>query len=346
MAEIIYTQAAGLTDFVLRCLKKVGVPVEDAGLAAGMIVATDLRGIDSHGIARLTNYVKGLKEGRINPRPKTEVISRAIATAVMDGDKGLGFIVGYRAMQAAIRRAEVAGAGFVTVRNSSHFGAGGNYSMLALSHDMVGIAMTAGARGMVAPGSRGAGAGINVISLAAPSNQDAPFVLDMATTTVAAGKIEIALREGKNIPQGWAVNSQGEPITDPVKFREERGTMLPLGGVVATGAYKGFGLTVAVDILCSIISGSVANNSTMGNHFFGALLIDSFLPVEDFKRAMDDMYLSYRSLPKAAGVEKITLAGEPEEEIKKRRLREGIPLNPAVLASLQGLARELNIAWV
>ncbi len=337
--------AGKLTDFVIRVLQRVGVPEEDARITAGLLVATDLRGIDSHGMARLPNYIRGLREGRINPKPQPQIFSQAQATAILDGDRGLGFVVGYRAMTEAIRRAEAAGAGFVTVRNSSHFGAGGNYSMMALSHDMIGISMTAGAKGASVPGSRGAGAGINVISIAAPAGKETPFVLDMATTTVAAGKIEIAVREGKDIPEGWAVNRDGKPIINPKKFREEQGALLPLGGIPTMGAYKGFGLTVAVDILCSVLAGSVANTNSMSNHFFGALRISSFIPVADFKKAMDEMYLSYRSLPKAEGVERITLAGEPERDIEKKRRSEGIPLNPVVVAALKGIAQELGIEY-
>jgi L-2-hydroxycarboxylate dehydrogenase (NAD+) len=334
-----------LADFNTRALLKVGVPQEDAQITASILVATDLRGIDSHGAARFALYIRGLKEGRINPKPETRIFSRAPATAIMDGDRGLGFVVGYRAMMEAIRRAEATGAGFVTVRNSSHFGAGGNYSMMALPHDMIGISMTVGGNGMVAPGSRGRGVGINVISIAAPTGESAPFVLDMATTVVASGKLEIAIREGKNIPEGWAVDEKGKPATDPKNYKEAQGALLPLGGRTETGAYKGFGLAVAVDILCSVLSGSMANAKTMGNHFFGALRIDGFIPAEDFKRAMDEMAKGYRSLPKAPGVERITLAGEPEQEIENRRRREGIPLHPAVIASLRQIAKELDIEY-
>jgi LDH2 family malate/lactate/ureidoglycolate dehydrogenase len=343
--ESIKVNSDKLTRFVTTCFQKAGMPSGDAAIAAGIVVATDLRGIDSHGVARLNNYIKGLREGRIKPDPKTLVISKAPATAVMDGDHGLGFIVGYRAMQEAIRRADIAGAGFVTVRNSNHFGAGGNYSMMALAHDMIGISMTAGAKGMSVSGSQGSGAGINVLSIAAPANKETSFVLDMATTVVAAGKIEIAVREGKSLPEGWAVNRQGKPLTDPKKFREDGGSLLPLGGLTALGAYKGFGLTVAVDILCSVLSGSAPNNATMGNHFFGALRIDTFIPADEFKNNMDEMFKSYRLLAKAEGVERITLAGEPEREIEKKRKAEGIPLNPAVVASLQGIARDLGIEY-
>jgi L-2-hydroxycarboxylate dehydrogenase (NAD+) len=343
--QAVKVNVESLTQFVEACFKKAGLPPSDAAIAAGIVVATDVRGIDSHGVARLSNYIKGLKEGRIKADPQTQVLSKAPATAVMDGDHGLGFIVGHRAMSEAIKRAENTGAGFVSVRNSNHFGAGGNYSMMALSHDMIGISMTAGAKGMSVPGSLGSGAGINVLSIAAPANKETAFVLDMATTVVAAGKIEIAVREGKAIPEGWAVNRQGQTMTDPKKFREDGGSLLPLGGVTALGAFKGFGLTVAVDILCSVLSGSAGNNATMGNHFFGALRIDTFIPAAEFKNNMDAMYKSYRSLALAEGVDRITLAGEPEREIEKKRRLEGIPLNPAVIASLQGIAKELGLEY-
>ncbi|GAI55211.1 unnamed protein product, partial [marine sediment metagenome] len=163
-------------DFTTKALQKVGVPEGDARITANILVATDLRGIDSHGVAHLAAfYVKGIKEGRINPNPKIEVFSQAPATAIMDGDLGLGFVVGYRAMMEAMRRAETTGAGFVAVRNSTHYGAGGNYAMMALSHNMIGISLTRGGRGMVAPGSRGRGIGINVISIAAPAKGEAPL---------------------------------------------------------------------------------------------------------------------------------------------------------------------------
>jgi L-2-hydroxycarboxylate dehydrogenase (NAD+) len=343
--QAVKVNVASLTQFVESCFKKSGLPQSDAAIAANIVVVTDIRGIDSHGVARLSNYIKGLKEGRIKADPQTRVLSKAPATAVMDGDHGLGFVVGHRAMSEAIHRAENTGAGFVSVRNSNHFGAGGNYSMMALSHDMIGISMTAGAKGMAVPGSLGSGAGINVLSIAAPANKETAFVLDMATTVVAAGKIEIAVREGKAIPEGWAVNRFGQPMTDPKKFREDGGSLLPLGGVAALGAFKGFGLTVAVDILCSVLSGSPGNNSTMGNHFFGALRIDTFIPAEEFKNNMDEMYQSYRALARAEGVSRITLAGEPEREIERKRRLEGIPLNPAVVASLQGIARDLDIEY-
>lgn len=346
--------AKKLTDFATKALQKVGVPEEDARITANILVATDLRGVSSHGVAHLAPfYIKRIKEGFINVKPKIEVFSQAPATAVMDGDRGLGFVVGYRAMMEAMHRAETTGAGFVTVRNSTHFGAGAMYAMMALPRNMIGISLSTGGKGMVAPGSSGRGVCINVISIAVPAQEEAPFVLDMATSVVAAGKVEIALRTGTTMPEGWVVDKGGKPITDPRRYYEEKGALLPLGGTPQMGSYKGFGLAVAVDILCSILSGSVASPQMLsepksigrGNHFFGALRIDGFMPADEFRRAMDDMVKVYRDLPKAEGVDRIYLAGETEQEAEKQRRSNGIPLDTGVVTSLQELAKELDIEY-
>jgi LDH2 family malate/lactate/ureidoglycolate dehydrogenase len=267
----------------------------------------------------------------------------------MDGDEGLGFVVGYRAMVEAIRRSETTGSGFVAVRNSTHFGAGAYYAMMALSHDMIGISLTQGGKGVVAPGSRGRGVGLNVISVAVPAKEEAPFVLDMATGVVAGGKLELAARNGTPIPKDWAVDMDGNPVTEVAKAT---GGILPLGGIPRLGSYKGFGLTVMVDILCSTLSGGLSaperesGPSTVGkaNHFFGALRIDGFMPADEFKERMDAMIKAHHELPKAPGVDRIYLAGEVEQETERQR-RQGIPLHPSVLASLQEVAKELNIEY-
>ena len=345
VSDVFVVHANKLTDFVERALTKVGVPEGDAEITARILVATDLRGIDSHGVARFSMYIKGLKEGRINLNPKTAFFSHGSSTAIMDGDRGLGFVVGYRAMKEAMRLADETGAGFITVRNSTHFGAGGNYSMMALSRDMIGISMTKGAKGMVAPGSVGRGININVISIAIPANNEAPFVLDMATTVVAAGKIEIARREGKSIPIGWAVDGEGKPITDPAKYFQEGSALLPLGGEPQTGSYKGFGLALMVDILCGVLSGSPPDAPMGGNHFFGALRIDGFLPADAFKKALDMQMKQYKALPKASGVERIYLPGEVEQEIENQRRTNGIPLHSSIVDSLKELAKSLDIEY-
>lgn len=354
MANKVTVDPGKLTRFSAEVLQKAGVPAEDAENTARMLVATDLRGIDSHGVAHLGPlYVKRIREGLINPKPNITMVSDASATAVMDGDRGLGFVVGRRAMTEALRRARETGAGFVSVRNSTHCGAASTYAMMALPEKMIGIALTTGGRAMVVPGSVGRGAGINVISVAVPTGGEVPFVLDMATTVVAASRFEIALRnDWPTIPEGWAVDKAGKPLTDPKRYAAE-GALPPLGGMLPeTGAYKGFGLSVMVDILCSILSGSVSiselltqpDTALRANHFFGALKIDGFMPADDFARAMAGMVKVYHALPKAPGVERITLAGEPEHEIERER-RNGIPLDPQVIASLRELAREFGVEY-
>jgi len=342
--------AGRLTDFAAEALQKMGVPEEDARITARMLVAADLRGVDSHGIAHLAPfYITRIKNGLINVKPQIKVFSHAPSTVIMDGDEGLGFVVGYRAMVEAIHRAETTGSGFVAVRNSTHFGAGAYYAMMALSHDMIGISLTQGGKGVVAPGSRGKGIGLNVISVAVPAKEEAPFVLDMATGVVAAGKLELAARNGTPIPEGWAVDMDGNPVNEVAKAT---GGILPLGGIPQLGSYKGFGLTVMVDILCSILSGGLctpereSGPSSVGkaNHFFGALRIDGFMPADEFKERMDAMIKAHHQLPKASGVDRIYLAGEVEQETKTKR-RQGIPLHPTVLASLQEVAKELNIEY-
>jgi L-2-hydroxycarboxylate dehydrogenase (NAD+) len=353
MTSKVIVDPGKLANFSAQVLQKAGVPEEDAVRTAHMLVAADLRGIDSHGVSHLGSlYIKRIKEGHINTKPQIKMVSHAPTTAVMDGDRGLGFVVSYHAMKEALQRAEQTGAGFVSVRNSTHCGAASTYSMMALPRKMIGIAMTTGGRAMVVPGSVGRGAGINVISVAVPTQEKAPFVLDMATTVVAASKFEIALRSGqKTIPEGWAIDKTGKSLTDPKRYAEE-GALLPLGGQPETGSFKGFGLSVLVDIFCSILGGSVSiselltqpNTALRANLFFGALKIDGFMPADDFARAMDAMVQVYHNLPKAPGVERISLAGEVEQEIESRR-RLGIPLDPQVIASLQELAKEFGVEY-
>jgi L-2-hydroxycarboxylate dehydrogenase (NAD+) len=341
-----------LIEFAARVLQKLDVPENDAYITARLLVATDLRGIESHGVAHLGPfYARRIKEKLINPRPNIKLYSRSPATAVIDGDRGLGFVVGHRAMLEAIDRAASVGAGFVTVRNSTHCGASSMYALMALPRNMIGISLTTGGIGMEVPGSRGRGSGINVISFAAPSEKEAPFVLDMATTVVAGGKLELALRSGQNIPAGWAVDRSGELITEPKRYYTDKGALLPLGGTPSLGSYKGFGLAVMVEILCSLLSGALPipqiadqpDSEGRANQFFGALKIDSFVPVEEFKKSMDSMIDTFHNLPKAEAVDKIYLAGEMEYALEKERRQHGIPLHQSVIDSLRKLAEELGL---
>ena len=349
--------AKKLIIFSTKALQRLGVPEEDAQITARMLVATDLRGVDSHGVALLAFYVRNIKEGLINVKPEMRVFNQAPSTATMDGDRGLGFVVGHRAMMEAIPRAEKTGAGFIAVRNSNHFGAAACYAMIALEHDMIGIAMTNGSRtGVVPPGSTKPAVDTNPLAVAAPTGKKPPFVLDMATSVVAYGKLRIPRREGKSIPEGWAIDKKGKPVTDPTKAESnwirDEGGLLPLGGTPTLGGYKGFGLGVLMDILCGVLSGSSASilkeskpATKDTDHFFGALRINSFLPLENFKKSMDEMIEAFEALPTLPGVKKIYVAGGYEAEIEKDRKANGIPLHPKVIEDLQELAKELDIEY-
>ncbi len=343
--------------FSSRVLQGMGVPKEDADITAEMLIACDLRGVESHGIAHLGPfYVTRIRQGTITPIPRLKTSSSSPTTASMDGDKGLGFVVGYHAMNDAIDRAKQYGSGFVTVRNSSHFGAGAYYAMMALPHDMIGLALTSSWPGVVSPDGASPSVGTNPLAIAIPSGKKPPFVLDMATSVVAGGKLEIARRQEASIPKGWAVDGEGKPLTDPnkTKYGLPTGGLLPLGGKAETGGYKGFGLGVAIDILCSLLSGAGSNiflskladdPGNPFNHFFGAISIGGFLPVDEFKKQMDRMTEAFESLPTVPGVEKIYLAGGPEAEIVEERKTNGIPLDERVIQTLKDLSSELNIEY-
>ena len=342
--------AKKLINFSTKALQRLGVSEEDAQITARILVTADLRGVESHGIVSLVPfYIRGIQGERINAKPKMKVFSQTPSTATMDGDQGLGFVIGHHAMMEAIHRAEKTGAGFIAVRNSTHFGAAAGYAMMALEHDMIGITMTNPIPEVVAPGSTKPAVGTNPIAVAVPAGKEPPFVLDMATSVVASGKLRVAVREGISIPEGWAIDKEGKPLTDPTKRVRGEGGLLPLGGTPKLGSYKGFGLGVLVDILCGVLSGSSASilrGATMATgHFFGALRIDSFLPMENFKKSMDEMIEAFEALPTLSGVKKIYVAGGYEAEIEKDRKANGIPLNSKVIEEFQELAKELGIEY-
>jgi len=354
ITEKTRVDAKKLTDFATRAFQKVAVSEEDAKITARILVTTDLRGVDTHGVAHLAGYVRSVKRGQINRKPDVKIFSLTPATATMDGDQGLGFVIGHHAMVEVMQRAEKTGAGFIAVRNSTHFGTAACYAMMALERDMIGIALTSGLPGVAAPESTKRAVGTNPIAVAAPAGKKPPFVLDMATSVVAAAKLEVAWREGASIPKGWAIDEEGRPTTDPTRVLHGGGSMVPLGGTPKLGGYKGFGLGVLIDILCGVLSGSSAGiilsnkpgvRGNMFCHFFGALRIDSFLPVEDFKQSMDEMIEAIEALPTLPGVKKIYVAGGYEAEIVKEREANGIPLRAYVIQDLQELAKELGIEY-
>ena len=348
--------AEKLLVFSSKAFQKLGVPKKDADITAEMLVACDLRGVESHGVAHLGPfYCKWIKEGKVNPTPKLNIISKTATTATLNGDNGLGFVVGHRAMTEAIEMAKKYGSGFVNVTNSTHFGATSYYSMMAMKQDMIGLAMTSTMPSVVVPGTAVPVIGTNPLAVAVPAGKKSPFVLDMATSVVAGGKVEIAKRQGKMIPEGWAVDSEGKPVTDPTKcdFRQPTGGLLPLGGSPALGSFKGFGLGIFVDICTCLLAGldfTLLKEREPGTNpsdfFFGAIKIDGFQPIDQFKQKMDNMIEKIESLPTLPGVQKAYVAGGFEGEvIVPDRKEKGIPLDTAVIQSLKDLSEELGIEY-
>jgi L-2-hydroxycarboxylate dehydrogenase (NAD+) len=355
--------AEPLKRFCVRVFERLEVPTADAEIVADNLVAANLRGVDSHGVARLRRYVKGIADGVMVVRPQVETIVETPATATLDAGGGLGQPVSYRAMNMAIQKALDVGAGFVTVRNSNHYGIAGYYAMMALDHDCIGISMTNAAVLVVPTFGRDAMLGTNPIAVAAPASQERPFVLDMATSTVPRGKLEVYNRLEKPIPLGWATDETGEPTADAAQVLENMlarrgGGLLPLGGAgELMSGHKGYGLAVLVDVLCAVLSGAAYANlvypetadgkplpSAIG-HFFGAWRVDAFRPADEFKAAMDDLQRRLRNAPKAEGQSRIYIHGEKEYEEAERRAAKGIPLNPKVAADLQAIAAEVGIEY-
>jgi LDH2 family malate/lactate/ureidoglycolate dehydrogenase len=354
-------QAEPLKGFCVQVFQKMGVPEEDARITADVLVAADLRGIDSHGVARLRRYVNGLRDRMMVARPQVQVVTETPATALIDAGAGLGQPVAYRAMQKAIQKARDYGAGFVTVRNSNHYGIAGYYAMMALEHDCIGISMTNADVLVVPTFGRNAMLGTNPIAVAAPAGAERPFVLDMATSTVPRGKLEVYSRLDKPMPMGWATDERGVATDDAGRVlenfkRRAGGGLLPLGGAgELLGGHKGYGLALWVDVFCALLSGAayadlVYPKSPDGEplpsdigHFFGAWRVDGFRPVDEFKAAMDDLQRRLKDGPRAEGATRIYVHGEKEYEEAERRSRAGIPLNPKVAADLRAIGEEVGV---
>lgn len=356
-------QAKALMGFCVRAFQRLGVAEEDARITADVLVMADLRGVASHGVAHLRRYADGLRAGTVVACPQEKVVTETPAAATIDAGAGLGPPVSYRAMRKATQKAMDVGAGFVTVRNSNHYGIAGYYAMMALQYDCIGLSLSNGSPRVVPTFGRNAMLGTNPIAVAAPAGKELPFVLDMATSTVALGKLEIADQLDRPIPFGWAVDGHGRPMDDAhfalQEFRKRTGGgLLPLGGEgELLSGHKGYGLALGVDIFSGLLSGAayadqVCPRTPEGKplranigHFFGAWRIESFRPVDEFKAAMDDLQQLLRNAPKADGQARIYIHGEKESQAVERHLREGIPLNRKVAADLRALAGELQVEY-
>lgn len=349
-----------LKTFTLSAFKKIGCSDEHARLATEVLLSADLRGIDSHGLARLSGYIRLWEAKRINAKPDIKIIHESLSTAVVDGDGGLGLVVAPRAMNVAIEKAKQCGTGWVSVQHSNHFGIAGYHAMMALEHDMIGIAMT-NASPLVAPTySVERLLGTNPIAVAIPANKQPAFVADMATTTAANGKLEILQRKNKEAPEGWIQDKNGKTSTNPHELKDG-GALVPLGSDFEHGSHKGYGLGSIVDIFSAVLSGAnygpwvppfvsflapPADPVGKGiGHFFGAMRIDAFRPKEDFKNHMDNWINRFRSAKPVEGQPRVLIPGDPEREMNAVRLTEGIPLNVKVVEDLKELAKKFELKF-
>lgn len=335
-----------LREFGQRVLTEVGVPSSAATLVVDSLVEADLRGVHSHGMQRLSWYVRRLVEGGTNVNPSIRVVEDAPAVAVMDGDGGLGQVVSDRAMTLAIEKAKLCGIGSVAVENSHHFGACAYWVQMALSHRMIGMATTNGGPVMAPWGGMTKTTGNDPLGVAVPAGDELPVVLDMATSIVAGGKLDMLAHQGKKIPLGWALDSDGHPTEDPVAGR--KGLLLPIGG------HKGFGLTVVFEILSAVLSGAkvgrdvpapgeVGQRMCVG-HYFQAINVAHFMSVERFEARVDDFIRQLKSSERAPGTDRIWIPGEMEFETAARYRNNGIPFAVSVIDDLHETADRAGVS--
>lgn len=359
-AETLTVPTRHLRDFSRRVFEHFGLPDEDAALAAEVLARSDLRGIDSHGVARLRTYHDMLEAGRINPRPRIAIVRESASTATVDGDNGLGLVVGPRANQIALDKAGEAGTGWVSVCNSNHYGIAGYYVLEALARDLIGWSMT-NTTSLVAPlwGAERM-LGTNPIAIGFPGDEEPDIVIDMATCAAAYGKIEIARRKGEALPGGWAIDALGRETLDP-EAMIEGGALLPLGSHREQGGHKGYCLAVMVDVLCCVLSGAnwgpfappfalrqrIPDRSVGKGigHFFGAMRIDAFIDVGEFKRQIDEYVRTLRATRPAPDTDGPLVPGDPEREAEATRAALGIPLLMPVVEDLREISRTTGVPF-
>ena len=347
-----------LRNFTISIFLKMGCSAEHSDLAADVLITSDLRGIDSHGVARLSGYVRLWEKKRINSSPNIRVIHETPTTATVDGDAGLGLVVAPFAMKVAIEKAEKYGSGWVSVKNSNHFGIGAYHTLMAVEKNMIGFAMT-NASPLVAPTFANERLlGTNPMCYAFPAGKYPPVIVDMATSAAANGKLEIAQRSGKPVPEGWIQDKDGKPSTDPHELKKG-GSLLPLGSDRDHGSHKGFGLSATVDILSAVLSGAnygpwvppfVAflepSDNPVGEgigHFLGAMRVDGFRPVDEFKFHLDNWIERFKSAAPISPEQGVIIPGEPELWAQQERKVSGVPIIDAVCDDLNELAERFRV---
>jgi L-2-hydroxycarboxylate dehydrogenase (NAD+) len=349
-----------LHDFTKIFFMKMGCPEKDAMKIADVFLAAELRGLPSHGMIRIKDYYQLWKANRVNVKPEIKVVHESPSTAVVDGDGAVGMVAATYSMEIAMDKASRAGTGWVSTRNSNHYGIAGFYAMMALKRDMIGISMT-NANPLVAPTfSVSPMLGTNPIAVAIPTGKYPPFVADFATTPIARGKLAVAEKKGEKVPVGFVQDNEGNPSEDPAILKSG-GSMLTLGGDYTHGSHKGFCLSAIVDIFSAVFSGanfgpfvppSVAYLPVLEKkvgegtgHFFGAMRIDAFQTAKEFKNRMDEWISTFRNAKPAKGHDKVVIPGDPEREKEIMISKEGICLLPAIAGDIKEIAEEIGISF-
>lgn len=335
-----------LLKFAQETFLSLGLPSDDARLVADGLIEADLRGLASHGVARIPIYAKRLGCGTVNPRPNISISQAAPVVALVDGDDGMGFVVGNRAMAKAIELANSFGLGLVGVRRSTHYGMGAIYVLQAIEAGMISLAFTNSSPAIPVWGGRDVFLGAAPFAAGAPGGAKGPYVLDMAMTIIARGKIRLAAQRGDPIPLGLALDSGGHPTTDAKKAFE--GVCLPFGGT------KGAALSMLMDILCGVFTGANYGGDVKSlyfdfsgpqnvGHFFLVMKPDLFISAEEFATRMDTLVERVKDCPRAAGVDEILMPGEPEFRKKEELSKAGIPLTRDIVEALQIEAEKLGL---
>ncbi len=335
----------------LRCFCRqiflaTGMSKKNSEIASDSLIDADLRGVDTHGIMRVPIYVKRLRLGLIKSNPKVRIEKESPSTLLVEGDNGMGQVVGVQAMNLCTQKASTQGSAFVAVKNSNHFGAAGYYSMMASKKGMIGIALSNAPASMAPYGARKAYLGTNPFSVSIPTDWKFPIVVDMATSKVARAKIIVAARKGRKIPDDWAIDSEGRTTTDPEKALS--GAVLPMAEA------KGYCIALVVEILCTVLIGMPLGehpNSLYENfddpqklgHFFGAIAIESFVGISDFRARLNETIKEIKNLPPAFGFTDVLLPGEIECQTKIERMKNGIPLSKKVIEDLREVAGKTGV---
>jgi LDH2 family malate/lactate/ureidoglycolate dehydrogenase len=351
--DSIRVQESALRETVVSIFRNVGVDEEDSRLAADVLVTADLRGVESHGVSNMLRmYVRGYQEGTTKTSPGWRILRESPSTASMDCDTGLGIIMAPKAMEIAIEKAKNVGIGMVTMTNGRHMGMVSYHAMLALKHDMIGLAMTSTSPEMIPTFGAEPRLGTNPIALAAPAGKEVPFVYDAATTVVAGNKLGLARRMGVILPPGWVADADGTPIMEetepPAPGYESPGHsgLLPLGSTREMGSHKGYGLAGVVEILSGILTGGgfgIKFPRPDYRHCVAAYNIESFMDTGEFKATMDEFLQTLKSTKPARGYDRVLYPGLPEAECEVKYRAEGIPLHPEVVEWIRTTCKELDI---